>query len=101
MVGQSDWLPMTMAIGGAGAAADGRSIAQILASRRGRPLPHAIAHFLEMLYRPAPIRRASGDDVGEELVLQRRNAVPQHQLAFLQPLDLQAVRARLPLQGID
>jgi hypothetical protein len=66
-------------------------------SRKGRRRRHAAPVRAD----PLPGRFVSGDDVGSELIFDEANPVAQVQPAFLQSLDLEDVRARSILQGID
>jgi hypothetical protein len=50
---------------------------------------------------PESTEKGSGDDVREELVLKRRNAVLQNELSLLQTLNLQIVGMCLGLHRLD
>src|ERR671916_1572154 len=78
---------MMRAVGGM----DGRTPAPLVqrSGHNGRPLP----------WQPGP--RASGNDVRRELILDMGDAVLQDELAFLEPLDLELIAGRHPLQCLD
>jgi hypothetical protein len=44
--------------------------------------------------------KPSGDDIGRQAVIQPGDLVPELELAFLQPRDLELVRPRPLLQGV-
>src|SRR5450755_4884778 len=115
IVAQSDWLPMMMATGlaatncsrkrpsgrktkariidsGRAPASRERPMGEEYLDGRSRALQRARAH---------PAGQSSRDDVGGQLVLDEADAVAQHQLALLEPLDLENVRAGRDLQRLD
>src|SRR5690606_15439991 len=88
-VGQSDWLPMTMATGGES------SMGPVPVRL---PMSACIGKGERVQARHPP---GSGDDVGQQQVLDFDDPVLQAELALLQPLDQHLVLHARTLQGVD
>src|SRR5262249_12349856 len=95
-VAQSDWLPMMIATGFAPIPASEHAFGSAKEAvhyrfrMRSRKLRGISAPWAPRRGQPG---RQSGDNIGGELVLDERNAVPQLQLALFKSLNLQEIAA--------